>query len=204
MAELEDLVRQWNQAEGRLYPVVLVRPELYQRYVQIVRAVAEELRSSTTPEALAERFAAGEELVRQAAERLDVPTRDMDVGLVAAASFAHRYREVLQDTHRDAARDRIRVARERGEERVTVYQTGSLVHPPYRRLEMRLSDGAGIHSFVEIDPETGGPLFGLEEIQLDPQTGDWVTDAEALALRRTFGEREDWLTAVAEAGGTPP
>jgi hypothetical protein len=200
----EALLRRWTEAEARLYPVVLVRPELYQVYIRLVRSIADELGSSSSIEELAERFQGAEELVRQAAARLDIPVQDMDIGLVAGAAFAHGYRGMLQDRHRDEARDRIREARERGDEWVVVYQTGTPAVPPYRRLEMHLSDGAGIHSFVELDPETGGPVYGMETIQLDAQTGDWVTDAESLSSRRTFSDRESWAQEIGEAGGSPP
>jgi hypothetical protein len=32
---------EWQSAEERLYPVVMVRPDLYQRSVELVRAVAD-------------------------------------------------------------------------------------------------------------------------------------------------------------------
>jgi hypothetical protein len=200
----EALLRRWTEAEARLYPVVLVRPELYQVYIRLVRAIADELASSTSVEALADRFPAAEELVRAAAGRLDIPLTDMDLSLVAGAAFAHRYREVLQVQHRDQARDRIREARDQGEKWVVVYETGAPAVPPYRRLEMRLSDGAGLHSFVELDPETGGPLYGLEAIQLDAQTGDWVTEAQSLRSRETFSDAASWAEGIRAAGGTPP
>lgn len=203
----QGLLRRWSDAEGKLYPVVMVRPELYELYVRLVRGVSDELASAESVDALAERFATsggGEELVRQVADRLGISTEGMDVGLLAGAAFAHRYRETLQVEHRNAARTRIREARERGEERVLVYQTGSPAAPPYRRLDMRLADGTGVHSFVELDPETGGPVFGVETLQLDPQTGDWVTEAREIASRQTFADAAEWAEAVRTAGGVAP
>jgi hypothetical protein len=199
------LLRRWTEAEARLYPVVLVRPELYERYIRLVRAIADELAATVEGiDALAARYEGAEELAREVAGRVGVPEGDMDFGLVAGAAFAHRYREALQDQHRDEARERIRVARERGETSVMVYETGSRGVPPYRRLEMRLADGAGIHSFVELDPETGNAVYGLEQIQLDAQTGDWVTDAQALTSRTMFADEAAWRAGVAEAGGSVP
>jgi hypothetical protein len=187
------------EAEARLYPVVLVRPELYERYIRLVRAIADELAAVPSDGELAERFEAAEDLARQVAGRLGIPTQDMDLGLVAGAAFAHRHREVLQTTHRDEALRRIRQARERGDEWVVVYETGRPMVPPYRCLEMRLADGAGIHAFVELDPETGGPVWGMELIQLDAQTGDWVTEAGELALRRTFPDAAAWAEGIEQA-----
>jgi hypothetical protein len=203
----EGLVRRWAEAEARLYPVVLVRPELYERYIRLVRAIADELAGVASADPLgelAERFEGAEDLARQIAGRLGIPAQDMDLGLVAGAAFAHRHREALQDTHREEAVRRIDQARERGDEWVVVYETGRPAVAPYRRLEMRLSDGCGIHAFVELDPETGGPLWGMESIQLDPRTGDWVTDAGQLLARRTFADAGSWAEGIRQAGGTPP
>jgi hypothetical protein len=49
---------------------------------------------------------------------------------------------------------------------------------------------------VELDPETGGPVYGVEAVQLDPQTGDWVNEAEPLSERQTFAAPEPWKEAV--------
>jgi hypothetical protein len=218
----EAMVRRWTEAEARLYPVVLVRPELYERYVRLVRAVADELAATASPEsagpagslkagssldALGARFTGAEDLVRETAGRLGVTVQDMDLGLVAGAAFAHRWREVLQEQHRSEALERIAEARERGDAWVVVHETGRLGAPPYRRLEMRLSDGCGVHAFVELDPETGGPLWGMESIQLDARTGDWVPEAGHLVARRTFPDAASWTEAVGQArqtGGWPP
>jgi hypothetical protein len=198
------LLRRWTEAEARLYPVVLVRPDLYERYIRLVRAIADELASTPGVDVLAARFEGAEDLAREVAARLGIPDQDMDFGLVAGAAFAHRYREALQDQHRDDALERIRAARERGDESAMVYETGARGIPPYRRLEMRLADGAGIHSFIELDPETGNPLYGVEQIQLDPQTGDWVNDAEVLTSRTTFPDAAAWAEGVEAAGGSVP
>lgn len=219
MALDEAMVRRWTEAEARLYPVVLVRPELYERYVRLVRAVADELAASAPAgaagqagsggslDALGTRFAGAEDLVRETAGRLGIPVQDMDLELVAGAAFAHRWREALQEQHRSEALERIAGARERGDVWVVVYETGRLEAPPYRRLEMRLSDGLGVHAFVELDPETGGPSWGMESVQLDARTGDWVPEAGHLVARRTFPDAASWTEAIERArhaGGWPP
>lgn len=215
----EALVRRWTEAEARLYPVVLVRPELYERYVRLVRAVADEL-AATDPsgpagpsgaggsvDALAARFEGAGDLVRETAGRLGLPVQDMDIDLVAGAAFAHRWREALQEQHRGEALERIAEARRRGDAWAVVYETGRPEAPPYRRLEMRLSDGCGVHAFVELDPDTAGPLWGMESVQLDSRTGDWVPEAGHLVARRTFPDAASWTQAVRQArnaGGWPP
>ena len=48
----EELVLAWRRGEERLYPVVMVRPELYERYIVLVRAIADELRPVESEEEL--------------------------------------------------------------------------------------------------------------------------------------------------------
>lgn len=194
-ADLEASVAHWRAAENRLYPIVMVRPDLYERSVRIVRAVADDLRSAQDTESLLEAYGRAADLVAAVVQRLELPAEEIDMGLVTGAAFSLRYRELLEELGRSAAIRRIQEGRERGAQWVTVYETGQGM-PPYRRLEMQLASGVGIHAFIEMDPETGGPLFGLETIQLDPQTGDWVHDTEPLSARETFAERARWEEAI--------
>ena len=195
MAESRDeIIRRWRVAEERLYPVVMVRADLYERYISVVRAVADELRSYGSPDELVEAYREGAEITARVVRAQIISTEELDLGLVAGAAFSLRYREVAEEEHRREAARRIRAARARGDEWTVVYETGSPDGPlpPYRRLEMRLSDGAALHVFVEFDPDTGGPLYGLEAVQLDPQTADWVTDADPLWERATFRDPAAW------------
>src|SRR5437870_2055260 len=121
----EDLARRWQRAEERLYPVVLVRPEVYELSLRLVRAVADRLALCHDEEALAEAYGGAAELVARAAREEEIPTTDLDLGLVADAGFSQRRREVVVETHRAEAIRRIRAARERGELWAVLYETGS-------------------------------------------------------------------------------
>ncbi|MBW3601560.1 MAG: hypothetical protein KY434_02535 [Actinobacteria bacterium] len=199
---LPELVRRWRAAEERLYTVVMVVPEHYERRIRLVRAVADELRSSSTPEELAAAYPRAPDLVATASRRLGLLPEDVgDVELVAGAAFSLRYGEVLEETHRDRAARRARTAREAGHEWVVLYETGSPetgLLAPYRRLEMHLPDGLGLHVFVEPHPETMRAVYGVEAVQLDPASGDWVADSRLPAQRQTFAAREPWVEAVAD------
>ena len=48
----EAAVEAWRRAEARIYPSVMVNAELYQQYIGVVRAVAEELRDVRTEDDL--------------------------------------------------------------------------------------------------------------------------------------------------------
>ena len=195
----EDLARRWQRAEERLYPVVLVRPDLYEKSLRLARAVADRLAYCHTEEDLAEAYGGAAELVAGAARDVEIPTSDLDEGLIADAGFSLRRREVVTEVHRAEAIRRIHHARQRGERWTVLYETGSGFPPiPYRRLEMHIADGAGLHAFIEQDPDRAAPVFGVEGVQLEPATGDWAMDAPQLAERQLFDSRQAWELAVEE------
>ena len=105
--------------------------------------------------------------------------------------------------------ERIRAAAAAGDEWVVLFETGrSELAPfsPFRRLEMRISDGRGLHASIVSDPSTGGPAFTVEVVQLDPATGDWVNDAEPLAASTSYPTRQEWDDAIGalRRGKLPP
>jgi hypothetical protein len=195
-SSLDESISHWRSAENRLYPVVMTRPDLYELCVRLVRAVADDLGSARSPEQLLEAYGRAGEVAAEAVRRTNLSTEGIDLGLVAGAAFSLRYRELLEEMNREEAMRRIREGRERGAEWVPVYETGPGLLSPYRRLEMRLADGRGLHIFVEPDPATGGPLYGVEAIQLDPRTGDWLPDAAPLSPRQTFTDPDEWEAAI--------
>ena len=208
---LEELVRRWEAAEQRLYPLVIVRPELYERCVSLVRLVADDLRSAGTPEQLAAVYIDGRELVEAVIGRGGVAAEGMDLEMVLGAAFGLRYREVLAEVAREEATRRVVAARKHGDHWVVLHETSGAAGPqapPYRRLEMHLPDGAGLHLFVELGPEMDRWLYGVEAIHLDPETGDWVGERAPLSERRTFTDPRTWTAAVEELraryGGGPP
>jgi hypothetical protein len=120
---------------------------------------------------------------------------------VTSAAFSLRYSEILGEMYRFEAMDRVRAARSAGNEWVTVYQTGTADDWRQRRyeaLEMHLPDGIALNLSVEIDAETYGPVYGIEVVQLDPQTGDWLNDVAPLVDQRTWTEPGPWQEAVEE------
>lgn len=189
----ERLAREWRAAQERLYPVVVHRPEAYERYVRAVRLVADGLRGVRTSEELAEAWDRREEIVAEALSGAGVGELDPD--LVAGCAFGLRDQEIRAREAREAAERRIRLARERGEAWVTLEESGVPGDPPvpfpepYRRTEMHLPDGRGLHLSVEEDPGTGRPVYGLQVVRLDPSTGAWLGDE---GDRRTFPDATAW------------
>ena len=197
----DDVLLRWRAAEAQLYPVVMVRPDLYERSIELVRSVADELRAFTTPAALLEAFADAAEIAARVIRRESLAVEGVDLGLATAAAFSLRYRELLGEVARGHAIERIRAAREQSDEWVVLHESGTLDKAPavpYRRLEMHLAGGAGLHVFVQQDPGTAAPVYGVEPIQLDPQTGDWLHEASAWAEPRTFSQPGPWRHLIEE------
>jgi len=200
----DDVLLRWRAAEEQLYPVVMVRPDLYERSIELVRSVADELRAFTTPAALLDAFADAAEIAAGVIRRESLAVEGVDLGLATAAAFSLRYRELIGEVARGHAIERIRAAREQSDEWVLLHESGTLDQAPavpYRRLEMHLGGGAGLHVFVQQDPGTAAPVYGVEAVQLDPHTGDWLHKAGPWAEPRTFSRPEPWRDFIQELRG---
>jgi hypothetical protein len=204
---IEELARRWQSAEERLYPIVMVRPEAYEAALVLVRAVVDALAEVAGPEELAARYEDSAQLVADAVRETAVSTGGLDLGVIAGAAFNIRYRDLLAAAQREQAKQRIRAAAGAGEEWVVLFETGRTEFAPlspYRRLEMRVADGRGLHASIVPDPSTGDPVYAVEIVQLDPATGDWVHDAEPPAGPATYQTRSEWDRALADLRGDEP
>jgi hypothetical protein len=193
--EVAALVRRWREDEARLYPVVMVRPDLYERAGVLVRALADELRVHTTVEALAGAFPHASATLNGVLARTGLPTDDLDLALVIGAAFGMRHREILAAIERRRGLVLIAEARDRGDTWVVLHRTGTPERTGYRLLEMHLGSGAALHVFIEPDPATGRPLHGLQQLRLDPATGD-PERGGAIEDARTFEDEAEWKRAV--------
>jgi hypothetical protein len=190
---------EWQSAEERLYPVVMVRPDLYQRSVELVRAVADELRSCTDVAALVAAWGDAADIVYRASSAALLPLADLDHGLVAGAAFMLRYRELAWPAARDDRIRRVREAAERGEPWVKVDETGSREAAgmmPWTWVEMHVPTGTGLRQTIEADPDTGAARFRLEVVRLDPETGDPLPGAGEPSVEESFADQAEWASAV--------
>ncbi|HVW32245.1 MAG TPA: hypothetical protein VHL53_06885 [Acidimicrobiia bacterium] len=195
------LLSDWKAAEERLYPVVMVRPDLYERAVRMVRLVADELAGIGALAELAEAWTGAAEIVHRAAADAGFDLEGLDAGLVAGAGFSMRYRELAGAAVRNERLGRIRAAAEAGESWVQVEELGSRETAgmmPWTWTEMHVPSGAGLRQTVEADQTTGAPLYRLEVVPLDPSTGDRLpTPPDVVAVEETFSDPAEWKAAVA-------
>src|SRR3990170_1280716 len=194
---IRELAAAWEAADPRLYPVVLTRPYDYARYLELVRAIDDELAACETVDALVESYGRAAEIAAAAVERSSAPTENLDVGLATGAAFALRYRRVEAAVARREAVGRIEAARDRGDAWVTVTEWGDPVGGPYLRLELHLADGASVQASIRPDAETGDPRYAVEAFRADPRTADRPDEPVTIAQQVGFEERAAWEGAIA-------
>ncbi|MGH9034536.1 MAG: hypothetical protein ACRD0O_02135 [Acidimicrobiia bacterium] len=193
-----ELLSQWSSAEERLYPVIMTRPDLYQRAVELVRKVADELGSCADLAALVEAWPDASDIVYRASSLALMPLAELDITLVAGAGFSMRYRELAMPAARAERLARLAAAASAGDTWVLVSETGSLgsAGVPWVRLEMHVPTGAGLSQTVEADPDTGAAQFRLEVVRLNPTTGDQLGPDDDIAAEESFDDRAEWMAAV--------
>jgi len=194
------LLSDWKSAEERLYPVVMVRPDLYERSVRMVRAVTDELAGCLDLPALVEAWDSAADIVHRAATDAGLDLEGLDAGLLAGAGFSMRYRELATTASRTQRLDRIRAAADGGEAWVRVEEIGSRETAgmvPWSWVDMHVPSGLGIQQTLEADPMTGAPRYSLEVVPLDPATGDRLpVPADVVSVTETFDDPTEWMAAV--------
>jgi hypothetical protein len=195
---MEPPISTWEEAERRLYPSMMTQPDAVAGLLHLIRTVADRLERADTVEALAEAWSAAPQIVGAAAEMEGIDRGSFDQGIVAGAAFALRYRELMAHTERRDRRRRIDEARAHGDAWVVLDEAGVAEAPfptPYRRVEMRLSDGYGLRSTAELDPDSGGIVHAVEELWLDPASGE-MAGGDGEASRRAFTDPAAWRREV--------
>lgn len=195
-----ELLAEWQAAEEKLYPIVMVRPDLYQAAVHLVGRLAADLQrtapdlaslaavSSTTPETL-------KQLAIQDGQSL----AGLDLNLIAGAACLMRYRQLAAVAARQARIDRVAAAAAANETWVIVEEgPPPTTFPPLPAptVEMHVPSGRALQQIVEVDVDTGSPRFALGQLTLDPRTGDPIPEETASPLEY-FGNVNDWREAIA-------
>jgi hypothetical protein len=194
-------LRSWDEAEARLFPLIMSRPEAYKRALILIQETLGQLRNSCDdiPALLAESArgaallagdtAAGDTAAGDTAggERAlgDPDERDFLTGirldLIAAAACAMRYRELKAALADRGRMEALAGARARGESWAVVEEAGDLArvpYLPYQRVEAHVPSGRAVIVSIEPDETLSRPVWRLDEATLDPATGRLVIGAE--------------------------
>lgn len=194
------LLSDWKAAEERLYPVVMVRPDLYERAIRLVRVVTDELTGCLDLPGLANAWGGAAEIVHWAAGEAGLDLEGLDAGLIAGAGFSMRYRELAGAAARNERLARIQAAADAGEAWVRVEEIGSRETAgmmPWSWVEMHVPSGAGLRQTMEADQTTGAPRYSLEVVPLDPATGDRLPiPADVVGVEESFEDPTEWMSAV--------
>jgi hypothetical protein len=194
----EDAIAAWRRAEARIYPSVMVNAELYQQYIGVVRAVAEELRDVRDEDDLVLAWNERGDLVRAVVSRSAPPMLAlMDQGAIRDAAFCHRHREITREQGKALALARLEQARRTGAEWVVLFDDVTPLGS--HRLEMHVASGRALHAASELPLDATRPKFTLEVVHLDPRDGAWLLDKPPAMPEQAFDTREEWEARIEQA-----
>ena len=166
------VLRSWDEAEARLFPLVMAQPELYQQALGAVQQLLGRLRETChdLPALLAAHERGGDLLA--AAEVPGVP--GIRPALIAAAACATRYRELVALL---AARGRLEAlarAREQGLPWTVVEENGEAERAPYlpyQRVEAEPGTGRAVIVSIGPDETLSRAVYRLDAAQIDLSSG---------------------------------
>ncbi len=169
------VLRSWDEAEARLFPLVMAQPELYEQALGLVRQLAERLRE-TCPDlpALLAAHERGGDLIADLPGEAAPGVPGVRPGLVAAAACAMRYRELVALM---AARGRLAAltrAREEGLSWAVVEESGPAdraPYVPYQRVEAEVGSGRAVVVSIGPDETLSRAVYRLDEGQVDVASG---------------------------------
>jgi hypothetical protein len=196
----EDAIAAWRRAEARVYPTVMVDAAMYEQYLTMVRAVADELADVRTEDDLVVAWDERREVASAVVARHAPPMRAfMDLGAVRDAAFCHRHREITRARGKEIARERLEEARRTGAEWVVLFDDVTPIGS--HNLEMHVRSGRALHASCSKDVDRP-PTYTLEVVQLDPATGTWLLDKPPLMPAQTYRSPDEWEARIDQARTT--
>jgi hypothetical protein len=197
----EDAIATWRRAEARIYPSVMHNATIYEQYIAVVRAIAEELSDVRTVDDLVKAWDERRDIATAVVERSPPSMRSvMDLDAVRDAAFCHRHREITRERGKEIARERLETARREGAEWVVLFDDVTPLGS--HRLEMHVRSGRALHASTQVDLDRPAPTFELEVVQLDPAGGAWLLDKPPLMPPRRYATQEEWEARIAQARAT--
>src|SRR5438132_6810174 len=123
------VLRSWDEAEARLFPLVMAQPDLYKQALGVIQRLLERLRETCRDlPALLAAHERGGDLV---ADLVSEPVAGVRPGLIAAAACAMRYRELVALMAAQGRLTTLARAREQGLSWTVVEESGSADRAPY-------------------------------------------------------------------------
>ena len=190
------VLRSWDEAEARLFPTIMARPDVYQQAVSLIQQLLGRLRETCLdlPSLLAAHERGGD-LVDELAEGADA---GIQPGLVAAAACAMRYRELVASLAAQGRLAALARARDQGQSWTVVAEIGSedrAPFVPYQRIEAEAGTGRAVVISIEPDETLSRALYRLDQGQIDLATGG-LRVGEAIG---SYLDRDAFAAALREA-----
>ena len=207
MLDRDAAVAAWRQAEGHIYPSVMLNASLYQEYVAVIKGIAEELGDVRSEEDLVlawhERRDLADEVISRTAPSMG---QLMNRQGLRDAAFCHRHREITREQGKELAARRLEEAKRTGAEWVTLFD--DVTPLGLQRLEMHVRTGRALHASADLPLDGTRPTWELEVVQLDPHDGAWLLDQAPLLKKQSFDSQDEWEARIQQArssfGGDRP
>ena len=170
------VLRSWDEAEARLFPTVMARPDLYQRSVSVIQRLLALLRETCPdlPSLLAAHQRGGDLAADLSPDLAEQTGTGIRPDLVAAAACAMRYRELVASLAAQGRLAALAAARDRGQAWAVVAESGSpdrAPFVPYQRIEAEVATGRAVVISIEPDETLSRAVHRLDEGQIDLVTG---------------------------------
>src|SRR4051794_35735805 len=108
----EDAIATWRRAEARIYPSVMHNAAIYEQYIAVVRAIAEELSDVRREEDLVTAWHERRDIATAVIERSPPSMRSvMDMQAVRGAAFCHPPRRITRERGKEIPAQRPEAAR---------------------------------------------------------------------------------------------
>jgi hypothetical protein len=169
------VLRSWDEAEARLFPLVMAQPELYQQALGMVRQVIARLRE-TCPDlpALLAAHERGEDLVADLDDDTAAAVPGIRPALIASAACAMRYREIVALMAAQGRLAALARARAQGLSWAVLEESGQAdraPYVPYQRVEAEVRSGRAVVVSIGPDETLSRAVYRLEEGQVDVTSG---------------------------------
>ncbi len=169
------VLRSWDEAEARLFPLVMAQPELYEQVLGVIQRLLERLRE-TCPDlaALLAAHERGGDLVADLADEPAIGVTGVSPGLIAAAACAMRYRELVALMAAQGRLAALTRAREEGLSWAVVEESGQAdraPYVPYQRVEAEVGSGRAVVVSIGPDETLSRAVYRLDEGQVDIASG---------------------------------
>jgi len=163
------VLRSWDEAEARLFPLVMAQPELYQQALGAIQRLLGRLRETCQdlPALLAAHERGGDLLAGD-----EVP--GVRPGLIAAAACATRYRELVAELAAAGRLEALDRARAQGVPWTVVEENGQperAPYVPYHRVEAESGTGRAIIVSIGPDETLSRAVYRLDAGQIDLASG---------------------------------